>query len=127
MDERSAERLVTDREVTCFFRGIPTKAFMYDLSVDGCMVDGLGASIAEGDVLSLKFEEEIGAKGQVVWQRNGCAGIHFFESVHPVIVQYLGFRRPAEAFETKLPRDRFGRLLEALPIQEVLFSSSSKD
>ena len=100
---------------------------MYDLSVDGCMIEALEGSFAEGDVLSIEFEQEIGAEGEVVWQRENCMGIRFFKRLHPVIVQYLGFVEAGAcfgSFDKKPPRDKSGRLFEDLPVQEDLFSNS---
>lgn len=114
MKSRASERVVADREVTCRFGGRKSIVLMYDLSVDGCMIDATDLEVTAGDPILLDLLDERSTSGEVVWQKAGCAGIRFAEPLHPVLVQYLGFRQPAEPFQAKLPRDRFGRLLPGL-------------
>lgn len=88
---------------------------LYDLSVDGCMVVTLGGKAKARDAIGITFEEGIEAQGEVVWATGGYAGIRFCDPLHPVIVQYLGYRQPAASFASKVPCDAFGRVLPNLP------------
>ena len=121
MTSRASERFVTDREVSCRFAGRKAIVLMYDLSVDGCMIDAADLEVTAGDPIVLDLLDERSTSGEIVWEKAGCAGVRFTEPLHPVIVQYLGFRQPADPFRAKLPRDRFGRLLPGLS------SSASRD
>lgn len=118
-DDRAADRVATEKAVACTIRGQSSTALMYDLSVDGCMIGDLSDALVVGQTITIEFVEDIASVAEVVWQRSGCAGIRFAERLHPVVVQFLGFKQPSYLFDQKPPCDGFGRLFPELPSEGV--------
>jgi hypothetical protein len=116
MDERRNPRVVSDKSIHFRRNRITTAVRLYNLSVDGCMVATTENALNARDYIEIEFEEGIGAEGEVVWAGGNIAGIRFFGRLHPVVVQYFGYRLRSNSFNEKRPRDRFGRILRSLPV-----------
>ncbi|MCB2058960.1 MAG: PilZ domain-containing protein [Novosphingobium sp.] len=115
MDSRADRRFVVDKDIECQIDGRVERAFLYDLSISGCMIEISKGQFEVGNALVLKLTHFIEAYGQVVWQIGENAGVRFEEQLPDVLVEKLGFQPITTPFEDILPRDRFGRLLPSLP------------
>ena len=114
MDDRAHQRLIVEKEIECRIDGRREYAFLYDLSVGGCMIETAIGSVNKGDHVQLVLDNLDDVRGQVVWQYGGCAGIRFEQHLHDAVVKFLGFTPTVLTFEELTPRDRFGRQLPAL-------------
>lgn len=116
MDERISERTVLGRTVACQIAGVASTVQMYDLSMDGCMVEA-PKTLCEGNELSVQLLDHFDAVGTVIWIEQGRAGVLFNERIQPAIVQYLGFPLPGRlslsALDKPLAQDRQGGLTKS--------------
>jgi PilZ domain-containing protein len=113
VDERITKREVIDLEVALTFRGKLCRALLYDLSMDGCMIDTGGSFPLQADK-TIQFElPHAGAtEGTVIWTKGQFGGAKFTQRLDQALVTRLGFR-PRPQPVTKL-RDQFGRPLKKL-------------
>lgn len=108
MDERSAKREVVDLKVAATFRGKPCRVLLYDLSMDGCMVDTGGKfALRTGDTIQLDLPHAEGTEATLLWTKGRFGGAKFSKRLHHAVVTQLGFR-PFTKADTQF-RDRFGR------------------
>jgi len=112
MDERNFERVVVERQIECRTRRGVKRAILYNLSVDGCMIEVEAGSVAREEEIFVALGNLIRARGRVVWQSGLNAGVQFSERLHEAVVRYLGFKPSRERFDEIQPRDRFGQPLD---------------
>ena len=77
MDQRSQDRVVTDRQLTCLYGGVERPIFVYNLSSDGCMAlleDGLEVG---HEWISIILSSACEASGRLVWRHGSFVGIAF--------------------------------------------------
>ena len=115
MKARAFERATVDKRVYCTFEGQRVPALLYDLSVDGCMIDVPDLYLETGDSLTLELSKGNTQEGQVVWERGGAVGLRFSTCLRPSIVVELGYKPSDTPFSEQDPRDSFGRELPNLP------------
>jgi len=118
VESRGWDRRIVDKKIECREAGLNGPVFLYDLSAGGCMVEFAGDAPAIGAQIELELCREQRAKGEVVWQAAGCAGVRFLAPVHDAVVRYLGFQPPPSE---EMPRDHFGRLLPPIDAGERRF------
>jgi hypothetical protein len=110
MDERNAPRQVVDLKVSGTFRGEPCCVSLYDLSMDGCMVDTGGRlALRAGDTMQLDLPHAGATEATFLWTQGKVAGAKFSKRLHQAVVTQLGFR-PSSKVETEF-RDGFGRIV----------------
>jgi hypothetical protein len=110
MDERASCRTVVDLEIDASVDGLPLRLMVYDLSMDGCMVDTRGASLTAGDApITLHFPQEVVITGTIAWSRGRVGGVRFDSPLHQAVVEHLGFKPKSESMQPF--RDQFGRQL----------------
>jgi len=108
MDERSSKREVLDLKVAGTFSGNPCCVLLYDLSMDGCMVDtDEKIAVRAGDTIQLELPHAGTTEATFVWTRGRFGGAKFTSQLHQAIVAQLGFR-PSSKPQTTF-RDQFGR------------------
>jgi hypothetical protein len=114
MDERNFERVQVDKVVACSTARGAQQVLLYNLSVDGCMIECEGAPLAKGEEVTLSLTDLGRARGRVVWQAGVNAGVQFSHRIHDAAVQHLGFKPSPNCFDELWPVDRFGRPLTRL-------------
>jgi hypothetical protein len=108
MDNRRFQRTVVDREVECEIESERDFVFLYNLSVNGCMIETFNAAAQAGSLIKLNLAGLEDIKGVVIW-RIGCnAGIEFDRVIPQSVVEYLGFDPSLLTFHESQPRDRYG-------------------
>jgi hypothetical protein len=65
------------------------RLFVYDLSMDGCMVQTADLEVIEGQTIILEFDESCTTIGKVLWKRNITAGMKFESRLEPAVVNRL--------------------------------------
>ena len=95
MDERSAVRVVSDREVAFHSGDTIDRAVLYNVSTGGCMLGVPGEVHEQSEFLCVKLGG-LPVDGHIVWRRGNMVGVRFVQSVHPVLVDHLAFREPDE-------------------------------
>jgi hypothetical protein len=63
--------------------------FVYDLSMDGCMIQIAGIELREGQIIVLEFDAHCTATGTVQWRKNLTAGLQFETRLKPAVVARL--------------------------------------
>lgn len=111
MDETTYDRTITERFVVCHFDDKTELVLLCDLSVAGCTVEA-PESLRKGVRVAVQLLDNVERAGNVTWLKAGHAGIQFDNSIHPVIVQYLGFRQSAAARSSTRSPERIGRRRE---------------
>lgn len=111
---RTTPRVVTDIEATWSAHGQHGRAFLYNISMGGCMFESAKEAFFPGDVLALQIPSSPTLSGSVVWQIGQFCGMRFHQPIAAATVEELGFKEPLISFEHSLPRDRFGRTLPIL-------------
>lgn len=114
MDERSNERVVTDLTIPATILGLGSEVHIYNLSIDGCMVEATSVALQTDHILSLTFLDQITIQGRVIWRYGQYAGVRFLGELHPAVVEHLGFKPSLVSVERLVPRDRFDRPLPEL-------------
>lgn len=118
MDERTTKRFAIDLKVETQVEGEPLRLFLLNLSCKGCLIDSGRDCLEEGMSIEFSLQPQIVVSGQVVWVRDGHAGVSFNDPVHEAVVLNLGFKPNAKAESF---RDAFGRRLP----QQVRFSQKA--
>ena len=109
MDERIFQRVVVDLEFDARVSDVPCRAFVYDLSCDGCMIEVQGGQFERGDRVILDFRPLSRVAGRLVWCIGRNCGVQFDQPLHEITVEKIGFQPdPPNSGEPWL-RDRFGR------------------
>jgi len=94
LDERAADRLVSDLEVDCYTAGASSKAVLYNVSTGGCMIEMPDEIPQEWEFVCLKIVDLAVIDGRIAW-RHGChAGVRFLHSLDPADVAQMGFQEP---------------------------------
>lgn len=76
-------------DVPAYIDGRSVSLFVYDLSMDGCMIQAKSLKVREGQVIVLGFDERCTAVGTVLWRRNLTAGVRFETRLEPEAVARL--------------------------------------
>ena len=111
---RATTRIVTDIETVFCSGSHSSRALVYNISTDGCMIEGADADAFDGDAISLSLPSLPPIGGKVVWRHDRYAGIRFNTQLSATTVSALGFKEPELRFVQSVPRDRFGRILPSL-------------
>ena len=110
MEERLSRRKVVDIDIRASAGGQSVGLSAYDLSVDGCMMEGRSEPLPPpGSQISLALPEETTVTGMVVWTRMRFGGVKFDEPIDSSLVDRLGFK--PEPILRVVFKDRFGRPL----------------
>lgn len=110
MDERASNRVVVDLELDANVAGQSVRVLVYDLSMDGCMIDTGGEQLPDRNAaVDLSFPHDLLITGTLAWAHGGVGGIKFKERLHQAVVEHLGFK-PKSEFVQEFP-DRFERPL----------------
>ena len=87
----------------------PGRAFMVNLSVDGCMiVDALADPIA-GTKAEVTLLEGVTVSGEVVWSADGKFGVGFYRPLSDVTLRYFTLGTLDHRSQDGGMTDRFGR------------------
>ena len=89
IDRRHFPRSVFMADVLAQADGEAATLFVYDLSMDGCMIQTAGLEVREGQVIVLTFDPDCTAVGTVLWRKNLTAGIQFEARLKPAAVARL--------------------------------------
>ena len=109
MDERAYKRVVVDLEVAASVGTRSMRAMIYDLSVDGCLIEATDETLpAVTSAINLYIPNVNVTRGTLVWTRGNFGGVKFAEHMHEAWVQHLGFRPRTQLIGF---RDQFGRPL----------------
>lgn len=111
---RATTRIVTDIETVSCSGSHSSRGLAYNISTDGCMIEGPDADAFEGDAISLSLPNLPRINGKVVWRHDRYAGIQFNTQLGATTVSGLGFKEPELRFNQSVPKDRFGRILPSL-------------
>ena len=63
--------------------------FVYDLSMDGCMLQTADPEVFEGQTIILQFDDHCTTVGIVLWKKNITAGMQFESRLEPAVVNRL--------------------------------------
>ena len=81
---------------SAFMADVPAQAdgeivslFVYDLSMDGCMIQTANVEVSEGQLIVLEFEKGCTVIGSVLWRKNLTAGLQFETRLKPAAVTRL--------------------------------------
>jgi hypothetical protein len=108
MEERSTERVLVDLVVEASSLGKPLRVFMYDLSMDGCMIEACLDGLPRPETpINVYIPHANVTRGTLVWADGHIGGVRFNERMHEAVVLHLGFKSRLE--EREGFRDRFGR------------------
>jgi hypothetical protein len=118
LDERASRREVVDIEVEAQIGGKPCRAFVYDLSCDGCSLELRGdGELRRGDLVVLSFPSAGRVAGRIIWRIRLKGGVQFCERIGAAAVERLSFRpnlpdladdRLFDGFGRPVPRPRGG-------------------
>jgi len=92
------KRVVADAALECFIDGKAVEAILRDLSTGGAMIEVKGAEASPGDTGLLRFLGLTSMMGRVSWRQRTMIGFEFKNSLHPSVVEYLGFHSDRCAF-----------------------------
>ena len=76
-------------DVLAQVRGEQLRLFVYDMSMDGCMLQTANLEVFEGQTIILQFDDRCTAIGMVLWKRNITAGVKFERRLEPEVVDRL--------------------------------------
>ena len=109
MDQRASERYVVDLELKGTLEARKLRACVYDLSMDGCMIEAEGTPLPErGQSLQLIFPQGIKVAGTLAWASNRNAGVQFSQRLNAAVVADLAFKPDPQRRQFV---DQFGRNL----------------
>lgn len=109
--ERVSQRVNASSSIQCTFKGKRVDANLYNLSLDGCMLDVPDLCLDSGDLLTVNFMDELSQNGEVIWSRAGNIGLQFDEPLHVAVVRHFALTPTATSITRLQPSDRFGRVL----------------
>ena len=111
LDERAFKRVVIDIEVEAQIGDVPCRAFVYDLSCDGCSIEILDGKLRRDDHIVLNLPPATRVSGRLAWQIGLNGGVQFSERIGVEVVECLSLKvRQNIAAEEGL-KDGFGRPL----------------
>jgi len=76
-------------DVAARIEGRRLSLFVYDLSMDGCMIQTSNLEVKEGQIIRLELDEHCEAAGMVIWRKNLTAGLKFKARLKPRVVARL--------------------------------------
>lgn len=88
-ERRQFPRSAYMADVLAQVRGQRLRLFVYDLSMDGCMVQTSNLEVFEGQTIILQFDDRCTAVGRVLWKKNITAGMKFENRLDPAVVSRL--------------------------------------
>lgn len=109
MERRKFDRVVVGIDIEISIRGLLEPVHLYDLSMDGCMIETSGAPNEAGDPVSIDLNG-FTVEGAVIWSKGPCAGVQFASRLDEAVVAELGFRG-AQQLSSEPFTDQFGRQL----------------
>ena len=110
MDERASKRVVVDVEIDAQIGDRLCRAFVYDLSCDGCSLELLsGGALRRGDLIVLSFPSAGRVAGRLIWQIRLNGGGQLSERIDPAAVEQLSFKPTLSVSADERLFDRFGR------------------
>ena len=94
------------------------RAFIYDLSQDGCMIEFVGRFLSPGDRVAVPLDDQTLVSATLVWQVGRNAGLQFAERLDKTTIDRLAPKQagPSAAMTRRSrsrSRRRPGRLLNA--------------
>jgi hypothetical protein len=89
MERRNFPRSAYMADVPAHADGRPVTLFVYDLSMDGCMIQSATLEVREGQAIVLEFDEQCTAAGTVQWCKNLSAGMRFSSPLKPDTIARL--------------------------------------
>lgn len=106
---RSARRVPVTLAAKCRVCRQSYELNLIDLSEYGCQLATSAFDIRAGDRICLHPEGLAGVWGDVIWVRDGRAGVRFDHSLHPAVVDHLaraytGTRNDAQRTSTSKRR-----------------------
>ena len=107
MDERAYKRVVVDLDVAASVGTRSMRAMIYDLSMDGCLIEACDHPLpVQSSAIDLHILEGEVTRGTLIWTKGNFGGVKFADLMREAWVQHLGFRPRAQ---TRDFRDQFGR------------------
>lgn len=108
MDERGNKRVVVDLELDARVGSRVTRVLVYDLSIDGCMIESRAGQLpGAGGAVELPSPDAGVTAGTLAWAQGRCGGVLFTNRLHESLVDRIGFKPAAEPGHVL--RDGFGR------------------
>lgn len=89
VERRQFPRSAFMADVPARIDGQSLSLFVYDLSMDGCMIQTANVEVSEGQVVVLEFDARCTAAGTVLWRQNLTAGMKFETRLKPAAVARL--------------------------------------
>ena len=108
MDERRAERLISETEVCSVKRGQRRTHSCRNISRLGCMIADGGLAAVTGEDIESELYGGQSVPARVIWARQGHVGLAFKREINPAVVQHMAFDETAQS---PALRDRFGRFM----------------
>jgi hypothetical protein len=103
--------------------------YVYDFSMDGCMIQTSNAEPHEGQTVVLRFDKRCTASGTVLWRKNLNMGIKFERRLEPDVVARLirlaARTRGADDDEWSIDRSVLRRTANRIDPPRVLPSDSN--
>lgn len=89
MDERRAQRLVSETEVTSIRKGERRVHHCGNISRLGCMIADGGLHANTGDDIEIELLGGVVVPARVIWARQGHLGLAFKREINPATVRHL--------------------------------------
>ena len=96
MKLRAVERSVTDFEVDCVAYGQTWRAYLYNISTEGCLIETPQDIVRVGDMLRFAIPGVTKIDAEVTWQKCHHAGLRFARPIHARVVEHLRFKEPGD-------------------------------
>jgi hypothetical protein len=116
VDQRASERFVVDLTAEGTLAGRSVRVCVYDLSMDGCMVEAQAPPLPEqGQAIELTFPDGFNVSGKLAWTMGKNAGVQFASRLNETEVARRALRPKdlpvgmADQFGRKLQRSRYGQ------------------
>lgn len=106
-------------EIDAHLDGAPLSLFVYDLSMDGCMIETDDPRIVEDTVLDLAFDERTAVGATVIWRKNRNAGLKFLDRLRSPVVAALIERNGNEGEYGAIALTRAVRLKSSRSARQV--------
>jgi hypothetical protein len=108
LERRSIPRSTFRANVPCSIGDQCLELYVYDLSMDGCMIQTSSDGPMEGQTVVLNFSEECTATGVVLWRKNQNLGLKFETRLASEVVELL-VKAAALSPSFPLPPGQFDR------------------
>lgn len=109
IERRSTPRTKVRTLVDVCVEGATSRAFVYDISIDGCSLHFSEPFGEAGRTILIRFPGGECAEGTMAWQSNGTAGVHFNQSLLAAVVAMNRQNEWKEELQRELGQDQFGR------------------